>query len=193
MTIDIAQHTNSIAHLHRVAVVWLRTNIDTNVFDTTANPPDKILQDKICLMLVLFWRKYANEVLPSARCRRYNLIWKVFPNSKNEKRLLNKFFHLHFFYPVDRMHVIYYKYYNYCDFSQTCRDITHCHWYKMIQMTICLNGQFQCPESNIIQSLIVEQHALISIFHQLMEWQNRIVWPHNGIRHIPVLPHRWCR
>ena len=96
MTIDIAQHTNSIAHLHRVAVVWLRTNIDTNVFDTTANPPDKILQDKILLMLVLFWRKYANEVLPSARCRRYNLMWKVFPNSKNEKRLLNKFFNLHF-------------------------------------------------------------------------------------------------
>ena len=63
MTIDLAQHTYSIAHLHRVAVVWLRTNIDTNVFDTTANPPDKILQDKIFLMLVLFWRKYANEVL----------------------------------------------------------------------------------------------------------------------------------
>merc|ERR1711939_600689 len=49
-----------------------------------------------------------------------------------------------------------------CHAADSCRN-------EVIQVAIRWCGELQCPEANIIERFVVKQHALIGIFHQLME------------------------
>jgi len=53
----------------------------------------------------------------------------------------------------------------------------------MVQITISRGGQFKSSEANIIQSFVIDNHAFIGIFNQLMYWQGGVVWFNNGIWH----------
>merc|ERR1719213_163133 len=65
---------------------------------------------------------------------------------------------------------------------QARRNTAHGRANKVVQITIGWRGQLQGPETNIIQSLIVQKHAFICILHQLMEGQHCVVRFHNCIR-----------
>merc|ERR1711988_1683386 len=52
---------------------------------------------------------------------------------------------------------------------------------EVIQITICRGGELQCSEANVIKCLIVKKHALICIFHQLMEGEHCIIRLHDSI------------
>lgn len=43
------------------------------------------------------------------------------------------------------------------------------------------SGKFQGTEADIIKSLIVEHHTLVSVLHELMNRQGGIVWLDNSI------------
>merc|ERR1712224_360561 len=49
-----------------------------------------------------------------------------------------------------------------CHTTHGCAD-------EMVKITVSWRGQLKGPEANIVQGFIVEQHAFISILHQLME------------------------
>merc|ERR1711907_725283 len=65
-----------------------------------------------------------------------------------------------------------------CKFTKICVQLTrkaqagrhtaHGCADKMIQIAISWRGQLQGPETDVVQSLVVQQHAFISILHQLM-------------------------
>merc|ERR550537_472220 len=40
---------------------------------------------------------------------------------------------------------------------------------EVIQITICWCSELQSPEANVVQRFVIKKHALIRIFHQLME------------------------
>ena len=43
------------------------------------------------------------------------------------------------------------------------------------------SSQFKSPEADIIQSLVIQNHALISILNKLMHRQGGIVWLNHSI------------
>ena len=45
-------------------------------------------------------------------------------------------------------------------------------------------SELESPETDVIKSLIVKDHALISILNQLMNGQRRIVWLHDSVGHL---------
>jgi len=65
--------------------------------------------------------------------------------------------------------------------SQASGHTAHGCTHKVIQITIGWRCQLKGPEANVVQSFIVQQHALICIFYQLVEGQNSVVRFHNGI------------
>ena len=53
----------------------------------------------------------------------------------------------------------------------------------MVKVTISGSGQFKGSEANIVQGFIINDHAFISIFNQLMDGQGGIVGFDNCIRY----------
>merc|ERR1719329_2050720 len=53
---------------------------------------------------------------------------------------------------------------------------------QVIQIAVGGCREFQCAEANVIQSLVVKQHAFIGILDQLVERQDSIVWLDNSVR-----------
>ena len=49
--------------------------------------------------------------------------------------------------------------------SQAASDTAHSSRHQMVQITISWGGQLEGSEADIIQSLVVNDHALISIFN----------------------------
>merc|ERR1711988_361815 len=49
---------------------------------------------------------------------------------------------------------------------------------EVVQITVSWCGQLQGPETDVIQSLVVQQHALVCIFDQLVERKHGIVRLH---------------
>ncbi len=47
----------------------------------------------------------------------------------------------------------------------------------------CRSNELKSSEANVIQGLIVENHALVRVLDQLMHGKRRIVRLHDGIRH----------
>merc|ERR1719359_1150537 len=68
--------------------------------------------------------------------------------------------------------------------AKACCHSTHSCTHEVVQVTICRRCQLQGPEANVIQCFVVKQHALVSIFHQLMEREHCVVWLHYSVRNL---------
>jgi len=55
------------------------------------------------------------------------------------------------------------------------------------------SGEFQSPETDIIQGLVIENHTLVSILDKLMNRQSSIIRLNNCIRHLWRRKHRECQ
>ena len=66
--------------------------------------------------------------------------------------------------------------------SQACGHNPQRCAHSMVQITVSWRSELECAEADVMQGLIVQQHAFISVFHQLMETQHRVVRLNDGIQ-----------
>ena len=53
-------------------------------------------------------------------------------------------------------------------------------------------GELQSAEADVIESLVVENHALISVLNKLVDRERGIVWLHDSVGHLGRREHREC-
>merc|ERR1740115_437698 len=53
--------------------------------------------------------------------------------------------------------------------------------HQVVQITIGWCCELQGAEADVIEGLVIQQHALIGVLNQLMERQHGVVWLHHGI------------
>ena len=67
---------------------------------------------------------------------------------------------------------------------QTAGNATHCSGDQMVQITVSGGGQFKGSEANIVKCLVIDDHAFICVFDQLMDWKSGIVGLNDSVRHL---------
>jgi len=68
--------------------------------------------------------------------------------------------------------------------SQAAGDTGHGCRHKMVEITIGGGGELEGSEANIVQGFIINDHALISIFDELVDREGSVVGFDNGIRNL---------
>ena len=68
--------------------------------------------------------------------------------------------------------------------SETGGDSGHGGGDEMIQVSVCWSCQFQGPEADVVQSLVVDAVSLVGVLNELMDGQSGVVWFHNGVRYL---------
>jgi len=53
--------------------------------------------------------------------------------------------------------------------SKTRGDTRHGSRNKMVQVSVCWGGKFQCSEADIVESLVVDTVGLVSVLNKLMD------------------------
>ena len=54
----------------------------------------------------------------------------------------------------------------------------------MVKITIGGGGELEGSEADIVEGLVIDDHALISVFNQLMNGKGGVVGFNNGIGHL---------
>merc|ERR1719313_395178 len=67
--------------------------------------------------------------------------------------------------------------------AKTASDTRHACRAQVVEIAICWGGQFECAEADVVQSFVVQAHALVGILNQLVNRESGIVWLHNCIGH----------
>jgi len=55
---------------------------------------------------------------------------------------------------------------------------------EMVKITISWGGELKSSETDIVESFVINDHALIGVFDELMDRESSVVWFDNGIRHL---------
>jgi len=66
--------------------------------------------------------------------------------------------------------------------SQAAGNSGHSGGDEMVQITISGGGKFQSSEADIVKGFIIDDHAFIGVFDQLMDRKSGVVWFDDGIR-----------
>jgi hypothetical protein len=66
--------------------------------------------------------------------------------------------------------------------SDAACDSGHSSGHQMVQVSVCGGGEFQCSEANIVKSFVINDHALIGVFNQLMDGQGGVVGFNDCVR-----------
>jgi len=66
--------------------------------------------------------------------------------------------------------------------AQASSDTTHSSSNQVVQVTIGWGGELEGTETDIVQSLVVQDHDLISVLDQLVDGESSIVWLYDGVR-----------
>merc|ERR1719464_559206 len=74
--------------------------------------------------------------------------------------------------------------------AKACCNSAHGCTHQVIQITVSGCGQLQGAETDVVESLVVQQEALICILHQLVEGQDGVVWLYNCVTHLWRRNHR---
>ena len=53
----------------------------------------------------------------------------------------------------------------------------------MVEVTVSRSGEREHPETYIIERLVVEREALVSVLHQLVDGQGGVVGLYHGVGH----------
>ena len=65
--------------------------------------------------------------------------------------------------------------------SQAARDAAHDRGNQVVQIAKRRRRQFQRSEANVVQRFVVQNHALVGVFDQLVHGQRRVVRLDDGI------------
>lgn len=52
----------------------------------------------------------------------------------------------------------------------------------MVKITVCGSGELQSSETDIVQSFVINDHALVSVLDQLMDGESCVVRFNNSVR-----------
>lgn len=63
------------------------------------------------------------------------------------------------------------------DARHNCRD-------KVVQVAKGRHREFEGAEANVVERFVVQDHALVGVFHQLVHREGCIVRLHHGVRHL---------
>jgi hypothetical protein len=67
--------------------------------------------------------------------------------------------------------------------SEAASDSGHGCGNEMVKISVGWGGKFQGSEADIVKSLVINAHAFIGIFDQLMDGQGSVVWFNDGVRY----------
>jgi hypothetical protein len=65
--------------------------------------------------------------------------------------------------------------------AQAACDARHDSGDEVVQVSEGRGGELQGAEADVIQGLIIQNHALIRILHQLVDGQGGVVWLHHCV------------
>ena len=68
--------------------------------------------------------------------------------------------------------------------SETGGDSGHGGGDEMVQVTVCWGGEFQGPEADVVQSLVVDTVGLVGVLNELVDRQSGVIRLHNGVRYL---------
>ena len=54
----------------------------------------------------------------------------------------------------------------------------------MVEVSVGGIGQLQCPEANVVKSLVVDAEGLVGVFHQLMDGERGVVRFNNCVGYL---------
>merc|ERR1712070_1297380 len=63
-------------------------------------------------------------------------------------------------------------------------DAGHASGAKMVQVAIGWGGELQGTEADVVQSLVVHAHTLVSVLDQLVDGEGCVVWLDDGVGHL---------
>ena len=63
---------------------------------------------------------------------------------------------------------------------------------EVVEVTKSRSGEFEGAEANIVQSLVIEHHALVGVFDELMNGKGGVVRFHNSVGHFGGGDHGKC-
>jgi hypothetical protein len=73
---------------------------------------------------------------------------------------------------------------------QAAGDSGHGGRHQMVEITVGGGGQLEGSEADIVESLVVNDHALVGVLDQLMHGQSSVVWLDDGVRDLGGGDHR---
>ena len=68
--------------------------------------------------------------------------------------------------------------------SQAAGDSGHSGGHQMVEVTIGGGGQLEGSEADIVQSLVIDDHALVGVLNQLMHGESGVVRLNDGVGHL---------
>ena len=51
----------------------------------------------------------------------------------------------------------------------------------MIEVSISRGGEFQRPEADVVERLVVDAERLVRVLHQLVDGEGCVVWLHDSV------------
>jgi hypothetical protein len=68
--------------------------------------------------------------------------------------------------------------------TEAASDTGHSGGDQVVQVTIGRGSELQGSEADIVQGFVVDDHAFVGVFDQLMDGQSGVVRFHDGVRHL---------
>ena len=65
--------------------------------------------------------------------------------------------------------------------SEAAGDTGHGSWDQVVKISVSWGGQLKGSEADIVEGFVINDHALIGVFDQLMDWEGGVVWFNDGI------------
>ena len=76
--------------------------------------------------------------------------------------------------------------------SEAGRHAGHGEGDEMVEVSVRRSRELQCPEANVVESLVVNDVSLVSVLHKLVEGEGGIVRLHHRVTHLGGRHHRKC-
>lgn len=67
---------------------------------------------------------------------------------------------------------------------ETCCDTRHGRWHQIVEVDVGRVGYLQCPETDVVERLIVDAECLVCMLHQLMYREGSVVWLYYSVWHL---------
>ena len=67
--------------------------------------------------------------------------------------------------------------------SQTGGHTRHCGGHEVIQVAVCGGSQLEGPETDVVESLVIDAESLVRVFYQLVDRERGVVRLYDSVRH----------
>lgn len=74
--------------------------------------------------------------------------------------------------------------------AQTARDAGHDHGDEVVEVTERGGSELECTEADVVQRFVIQDHAFVGVFDELVNGQGGVVGLHHRIRHLRRGDHR---